>query len=203
MNTITLIGDWKTRKVILNGNLLDPAPSQKIRNHSPDGFMWGYGGSGPAQLALAICLKLYGAEKAQKVYQDFKFKHIGSLPQTDFDVQIEVEEYGSSAGGLAMSSSDFKTAEERFRSMHPMTTKEAFSTSPFIPIVHQKATPIVRMLREHGEMLITKKGTYYCLGMVFRDNPVVNESGIEEIGHLQDVSDQIKEIIESYETLGT
>src|SRR5262249_40617485 len=26
----------------------------EIRNHSPTGFEWGYGGSGPAQLALAI-----------------------------------------------------------------------------------------------------------------------------------------------------
>src|SRR5262245_12952424 len=27
---------------------------QEIRNHSPTGFSWGYDGSGPAQLALAI-----------------------------------------------------------------------------------------------------------------------------------------------------
>jgi uncharacterized protein DUF6166 len=26
----------------------------EVRNHSPDGFEWGYGGSGPAQLALAM-----------------------------------------------------------------------------------------------------------------------------------------------------
>ena len=39
-----------------NGEVLDPKPSQKIRNHSPDGFEWGYGGSGPAQLALALLL---------------------------------------------------------------------------------------------------------------------------------------------------
>src|SRR5262245_55620958 len=30
--------------------------SQAVFNHSPDGFAWGYGGSGPAQLALAILL---------------------------------------------------------------------------------------------------------------------------------------------------
>jgi len=33
-------------------------PSQKIVNHSPDGFNWGYAGSGPAQLALAILLNV-------------------------------------------------------------------------------------------------------------------------------------------------
>lgn len=29
-------------------------------NHSPDGFEWGYGGSGPAQLALAILADFLG-----------------------------------------------------------------------------------------------------------------------------------------------
>lgn len=33
-------------------------PSLKLWNHSPDGFQWGYQGSGPAQLALAILLDL-------------------------------------------------------------------------------------------------------------------------------------------------
>jgi len=30
-----------------------PAPRSDLRNHSPNGFEWGYSGSGPAQLALA------------------------------------------------------------------------------------------------------------------------------------------------------
>lgn len=33
---------------------------QEIRNHSPDGFNWGYAGSGPAQLALAILADCLG-----------------------------------------------------------------------------------------------------------------------------------------------
>lgn len=48
-------------------------PSLKIRNHSPDGFNWGYGGSGPAQLALAILLDYSGSkELADRYYQEFK-----------------------------------------------------------------------------------------------------------------------------------
>lgn len=54
-------------------SILDPGPSQKIANHSPDGFQWGYGGSGPAQLALALVLDATGDKnRAQMVYQDFK-----------------------------------------------------------------------------------------------------------------------------------
>ena len=40
--------------VTVAGKLLDPVPSQAVCNHSRAGFAWGYGGSGPAQLALVI-----------------------------------------------------------------------------------------------------------------------------------------------------
>lgn len=91
MKSIKLSGDWETREVYLNGRFLSPTKSQAVRNHSPDGFNWGYGGSGPAQLALAICLEVYGEEKATSMYQDFKFKHIATLPQSDFEVEIVIE----------------------------------------------------------------------------------------------------------------
>jgi len=52
---------------------LSPVPSQKLYNHSPDGFQWGYGGSGPAQLALALLLDATSdPDTAQAHYQDFK-----------------------------------------------------------------------------------------------------------------------------------
>lgn len=84
---IKLKGDWATRRVWLNGRELNPGPSQKIWNHSPDGFNWGYGGSGPAQLALAICLKLYGDSYG---YQQFKWDYIATLPQSDFQLELDV-----------------------------------------------------------------------------------------------------------------
>ena len=37
--------------VTRNGVPLWPEPSQQVRDHSSDGFSWGYHGSGPAQLA--------------------------------------------------------------------------------------------------------------------------------------------------------
>jgi hypothetical protein len=44
-----------------------------LRNHSPTGFEWGYEGSGPAQLALAIlCDFLQDDQKALEYYQEFK-----------------------------------------------------------------------------------------------------------------------------------
>lgn len=43
-----------------------------IYRHSPDGFQWGYGGSGPADTALSILTDCVGEAKANKYYQDFK-----------------------------------------------------------------------------------------------------------------------------------
>jgi hypothetical protein len=49
-------------------------------NHSPTGFEWGYAGSGPAQLALAMLADaLKDDEKAVQLHQKFKFKVIAML----------------------------------------------------------------------------------------------------------------------------
>ena len=64
--------------------LLDPKPSQQLHNHSPSGFEWGYSGSGPAQLALAMLLDFSGDEEiALNNYQEFKSQFIASLSQED------------------------------------------------------------------------------------------------------------------------
>jgi hypothetical protein len=61
---------------------LSPKPSQKLFNHSPDGFQWGYGGSGPAQLALAILLDYLGdKDEALRLHQPFKWAIIARLPK--------------------------------------------------------------------------------------------------------------------------
>lgn len=83
----TLQGHADSRTVWLDDKELDPAPSQAIWNHSPDGFNWGYNGSGPAQLAMAVVLKLTGETKG---YQEFKSKVIASIPQgKDFKIEFE------------------------------------------------------------------------------------------------------------------
>jgi hypothetical protein len=74
-------------------------PRNDIYDHSPTGVAWGYGGSGPAQLALAILADLFTDGKNPPyqrpewdkepdttynrvlgLYQDFKFAVIARLP---------------------------------------------------------------------------------------------------------------------------
>ena len=69
-----------------------------VTHHSPSGFEWGYGGSGPADLALNIielCLRKLGYEgpkmecwdkshcfeAAWAMHHDFKFKAIAGFPK--------------------------------------------------------------------------------------------------------------------------
>lgn len=52
-----------------------------VANHSPNRFNWGYGGSGPAQLALAILCDAAGPERARPHYQMFKWEIVSRLKQ--------------------------------------------------------------------------------------------------------------------------
>jgi hypothetical protein len=53
--------------------------------HSPDGFEWGYGGSGPAEAALNILAFFIGVKNATDggLYQAFKFHYIANISQED------------------------------------------------------------------------------------------------------------------------
>jgi len=82
-----------SKDVYINGVYLDPSLSQRYRNHSPDGFNWGYLGSGCAQLALAILMEFTPVSFALNYYQIFKILFVASLDQNkDVDVEINLAE---------------------------------------------------------------------------------------------------------------
>ena len=69
---------------------IDLPTCNEIVNHSPCGFEYGYFGSGPAQLALAILVNHFGDQKkALDYYQDFKAllisKMLGDYWEIDTD----------------------------------------------------------------------------------------------------------------------
>ena len=72
---VTVIGDEP------NGRDLDPR--RDLMNHSPDGFQWGYAGSGPAQLALAILADALGDDmRAVRLHQRFKSDFLARRPRS-------------------------------------------------------------------------------------------------------------------------
>jgi len=79
--------------ITVDGKPLDPRFD--LRNHSPAGFNWGYGGSGPAQAALAILADALGDDEATVLfYQDFKWMVISHIDTDEFAMsQADVIEW--------------------------------------------------------------------------------------------------------------
>ena len=75
-------------QVSVNGEALDPRLD--LENKSPTGFAWGYSGSGPAQLALAILADHLGDDDtALEYFQDFKRAFIATAPEEGFTLTSE------------------------------------------------------------------------------------------------------------------
>jgi hypothetical protein len=55
---------------IVDGENVRPLIHQN--RHSPTGFEWGYGGSGPADLARSILADVLGRMPGPELYQEFK-----------------------------------------------------------------------------------------------------------------------------------
>ena len=74
--------------VTVDGRRLNPRLD--LWNHSPTGFEWGYAGSGPAQLALAILADHFSDdEKALNFYQRFKWAVVAELPGREWILTSE------------------------------------------------------------------------------------------------------------------
>jgi len=70
-------------RVTVNGREFSPDRSRRVWDHSPTGFEWGYGGSGPSQLALALVLDATGEpELARRTYQWFKWATVACWGQS-------------------------------------------------------------------------------------------------------------------------
>ena len=76
---IVKVGDTDNEKEVV----FSAAASQKLTNHSPNGFNWGYGGSGPAQLALGLLLDVTAdTNLSLQYYQQFKWEIVATLKDT-------------------------------------------------------------------------------------------------------------------------
>jgi hypothetical protein len=65
-------------------------PRFDLRRHSPTGFEFGYSGSGPAQLSLALLADALGDDaQAVRHYQDFKRKVIARIDDDQFSLSQE------------------------------------------------------------------------------------------------------------------
>ena len=84
-------GKWGAVFVSNAGQRMTPLPLRlDIVNHSPTGFAWGYSGSGPAQLAVAILADWMGCDHAARaLHQRFKAAAIACLPEKHWSLTDE------------------------------------------------------------------------------------------------------------------
>ena len=86
---ITYTGIRATKARVVSVVVCDPDGPKDLTHicrHSPDGFEWGYGGSGPSDLALSIMTDYFSRQgeeapihKADSCYQDFKWAFISPI----------------------------------------------------------------------------------------------------------------------------
>jgi hypothetical protein len=69
--------------------------------HSPTGMNWGYGGSGPADLAFSLLWEHLGGPPVASLYQDFKWQYVARWPQdgsweiTDDEIEEFIKQWRS------------------------------------------------------------------------------------------------------------
>jgi len=66
---------WRTAEGVARASVPHAA------RHSPTGIEWGYGGSGPADLALSVLLALADEQSANALYQRFKHEVVAAVPE--------------------------------------------------------------------------------------------------------------------------
>ena len=88
-------GVCKAWSVYEDGKKLALNPRRDLCNHSPTGFQWGYAGSGPAQLALAIVahygrqFERFDGEQAVRMHQEFKRKFIQGIESETWEIPVD------------------------------------------------------------------------------------------------------------------
>ena len=144
----------------VHSRVLDPRSD--LRNHSPTGFAWGYGGSGPAQLALARCADATGDDdRAQDVYQQVKFRVVATLP----------------AGGWVLSE------REVLEAVHAAERERAAQQAapdPDAPAPEPAVTPLTRRLDRHLAALAAERPA----DATDREAVVLERGWMEAVRHL-------------------
>jgi len=93
------------RASVLVEDVLGTSALHHVVRHSPDGFEWGYGGSGPSDAALSILTDyLEGSPiDVETCYQAFKFHFLADAPEKGFTItsdQIDLWLYREMRGKI-------------------------------------------------------------------------------------------------------
>jgi hypothetical protein len=81
-------GEYKTRKVFIDGEEHSPKQSLSYRKFYPGGFGWGNSGLASSQLSFAILLRLLSLELALQWFHEFMEDFVSKFPNSDFETEL-------------------------------------------------------------------------------------------------------------------
>jgi hypothetical protein len=90
--TIEMHAVWSTNAVFVDNAQLDLLHSQEIKLYSHI-FTWGYAGSAPTQLALALLLRYLPAENAVRYCEALMRNLIARLPENSFIRTVQLRDH--------------------------------------------------------------------------------------------------------------
>ena len=75
---------WRDARGVAHASLgtAEGAPLRHVVRHSPTGIEWGYGGSGPSDLALSVLTAVAGADQAERHYRALVADVITRVPRS-------------------------------------------------------------------------------------------------------------------------
>jgi hypothetical protein len=80
-------GEACVAKVLADGQTRGLNLMLHVCNHSPSGAEWGYNGSGPAQLAFALCFDATRSlRRTGRIYQRVKDRLVAGLPHEGWEI---------------------------------------------------------------------------------------------------------------------
>jgi len=85
---VSIVDDFGDERVMG----LPPIKAGREFRHSPDGFQWGYAGSGPAELARAILIAAVPDDDRVRYplcYQKFKAEAIATIRRDEFVIEAK------------------------------------------------------------------------------------------------------------------
>lgn len=98
-------GEWRVLVRLVGLGVGETRPLTHHVKHSPDGFSWGYTGSGPSELARCLLIDALGEDDPYPgMYHAFKFDNVATWPteedwmMTDDEIRAWVEDYDQTAG---------------------------------------------------------------------------------------------------------
>ena len=153
--------------VSVSGDPVPLTPSLALANHSPTGFAWGYAGSGPAQLALALLIA-FGCTpgEALRLHQRFKRDLIAGLaPHRNFTMPAARVTTWLAQERAAGREAATRRAEQCFARLQPPIEADISYAQLLDPHYAHEDAPRARLefIRSWPEHACTLWGPHMCL----------------------------------------